>query len=50
MPATPLADNAPAVMLSLVTGTAIRSGLKPAATGHLRTAGFPYILPAQRAR
>jgi hypothetical protein len=42
----PLADNAPEVMLSLVTGTAIPSGLKPAATGHLRTAGFPYVLPA----
>jgi len=46
----PLADNAPEVMLSLVTGTAIPSGLKPAATGHLRTAVFPYVLPAQRAR
>jgi hypothetical protein len=30
--------------------TAIPSGLKPAATGHLRTAGFPYVLPGQRAR
>ena len=46
----PLADNAPEVMLSLVTGTAIPSGLKPAATGHLRTAVFPYVLPGQRAR
>lgn len=46
----PLADNAPEVMLSLVTGTAIPSGLKPAATGHLRTALFPYVLPGQRAR
>ena len=46
----PLADNAPEVMLTLVTGTAIPSGLKPAATGHLRTAGFPYVLPDQRAR
>ena len=46
----PLADNAPEVMLSLVTGTAIPSVLKPAATGHLRTAVFPYVLPGQRAR
>ena len=46
----PLADNAPEVMISLVTGTAIPSGLKPAATGHLRTAGFPYVLPGQRVR
>jgi Domain of unknown function (DUF4331) len=46
----PLADNAPEVMLSLVTGTAVPSGLKPAVTGHLRTAGFPYVLPGQRAR
>ena len=46
----PLADNAPEVMLTLVTGTAIPSGLKPAVTGHLRTAGFPYVLPGQRAR
>jgi len=46
----PLADNAPEVMLSLVTGTAIPSGLKPAVTGHLRTAVFPYVLPGERAR
>jgi hypothetical protein len=41
----PLADNAPEVMLSLVTGTAIRSGLKPAATGHLRTHSSPRSSP-----
>ena len=41
----PLADNAPEVMLSLVTGTAIPSGLKPAVTGHLRTGDFPYVVP-----
>jgi uncharacterized protein DUF4331 len=40
-----LADNAPEVMLSLVTGTAIPSGLKPAVAKHLRDADFPYVVP-----
>jgi hypothetical protein len=39
-----LADNAPEVMLSLVTGTAVPSGLTPGGTRHLRgAAGFPYL-------
>ena len=41
-----LADNAPEVMLSLVTGTAIPSGLKPAVAKHLRDASFPYVVPS----
>jgi hypothetical protein len=39
-----LADNAPEVMLSLVTGTAIPSGLTPAVASHLRSASFPYVV------
>ncbi len=42
----PLADNAPEVMLSLVTGTAVPSGLKPSVAGHLRDSSFPYVVPA----
>jgi hypothetical protein len=39
-----LADNAPEVMLSLVTGTAVPSGLTPGGTRNLRgAAGFPYL-------
>jgi hypothetical protein len=41
-----LADNAPEVMLSLVTGTAIPSGLSPATNERFRTAAFPYVVPA----
>jgi hypothetical protein len=41
-----LADNAPEVALSLVSGTAIPSGLKPAVSKHLREENFPYIRPA----
>ena len=41
-----LADNAPEAMLSLVTGTAVPSGLKPAIARHLRDGGFPYVVPA----
>jgi hypothetical protein len=41
-----LADNAPEVMLSLVTGTAIASGLKPSVAKHLRDPNFPYVVPA----
>ena len=40
------ADNAPEVMLSLVTGTAIPSGLKPSVSGYLRAPQFPYVVPA----
>ncbi|HTR95656.1 MAG TPA: DUF4331 family protein [Trebonia sp.] len=38
-----LADNAPEVMLSLVAGTAVPSGLTPAENEHLHSAGFPYV-------
>jgi Domain of unknown function (DUF4331) len=38
-----LADNAPEVMLSMVTGTAVPSGLTPAVTQQLRGATFPYV-------
>jgi hypothetical protein len=41
-----LADNAPEVMLSLVVGTAIPSGLTPAVSGRLRQDEFPYVVPA----
>ena len=41
-----LADNAPEAMLSLVTGTAVPSGLKPAIARHLRDGSFPYVVPA----
>ncbi len=41
-----LADNAPEVMLSLVAGTAVPSGLKPAVNQHLRGGEFPYVVPA----
>ncbi len=41
-----LADNAPEVMLSLVCGTAIQSGLKPSVAQHLRVPNFPYVVPA----
>ena len=41
-----LADNVPEVMLSLVTCTAVPSGLTSAATSHLRASEFPYVIPA----
>ena len=41
-----LADNAPEVMLSLVAGTAIPSGLKPTVAQKLRSDKFPYVVPA----
>jgi hypothetical protein len=41
-----LADNAPEAMLSLVTNTAVPSGLKPAVSEQYRTADFPYVVPA----
>jgi hypothetical protein len=40
------ADNAPEAMLSLVTNTAVRSGLKPSVSEHLRDSNFPYVVPA----
>ena len=40
------ADNAPEAMLSLVTGMAIPSGLRPSSTQGQRTAAFPYVVPA----
>ena len=40
-----LADNAPEAMLSLVTNTAVPSGLKPSVSEHLRDTTFPYVVP-----
>jgi len=40
------ADNAPEAMLSLVTNTAVPSGLKPSQSEHLRDSNFPYVVPA----
>jgi hypothetical protein len=42
-----LADNAPEAMLSLVTGTAVPSGLSPAVAAPQRDPNFPYVVPAQ---
>jgi hypothetical protein len=41
-----LADNAPEAMLSLVTGTAVPSGLRPSVAKDQRSATFPYAVPA----
>ena len=41
-----LADNAPEVMLSLVAGTAVPSGLKPSVAKNHRADKFPYVVPA----
>jgi hypothetical protein len=41
-----LADNAPEAMLSLVTGTAVPSGLKPSVAKDQRSATLPYVVPA----
>jgi hypothetical protein len=41
-----LADNAPEVMLSLVAGTAVPSGLRPSVSSNLRDRNFPYVVPA----
>jgi len=43
----PMADNAPEAMLSLVTGTAIPSGLRPSVAAGQRAAAFPYVVPAR---
>lgn len=40
-----LADNVPEVMMSLVTGAAVPSGLTPAVNEHLRRPEFPYVVP-----
>ncbi|MGO9488693.1 MAG: DUF4331 family protein [Solirubrobacteraceae bacterium] len=41
------ADNAPEAMLSLVTCTAIPSGLKPSVTAASRSGEFPYVVPTE---
>ena len=41
-----LADNAPEAMLSLVTNTAVPSGLTPSVAKDQRAASFPYVVPA----
>jgi hypothetical protein len=41
----PQADNAPEAMMSLVTNTAVPSGLKPSVAQHLRASQFPYVVP-----
>jgi hypothetical protein len=40
-----MADNAPEVMMSLVTGTAVPSGLKPSVAKGQCGSGFPYVVP-----
>jgi hypothetical protein len=41
-----MADNAPEVMLSLVSGKAVPSGLTPSVTKNQRHDKFPYVVPA----
>ena len=41
-----MADNAPEAMLSLVTNTAVRSGLTPSTNQGQRSGSFPYVTPA----
>jgi hypothetical protein len=41
-----MADNAPEVMLSLVAGTAVPSGLKPSVASNQRANKFPYVVLA----
>jgi Domain of unknown function (DUF4331) len=40
-----LADNAPEAMLSLVTNTAVPSGLSPSVAEQLRATEFPFVVP-----
>ena len=40
-----MADNAPEAMLSLVTNSAVASGLKPATAQGQRSSTFPYVVP-----
>ncbi len=44
----PLADNAPEAMLSLVTNTAVPSGLTSSVSAQLRDRNFPYVVPASK--
>jgi hypothetical protein len=41
-----MADNAPEVMLSLVTAMAVPSGLKASVARDQRASSFPYVVPA----
>jgi len=41
-----LADNAPEVMLSLVTNMAVPAGLRPSVAQDCRTGQFPFVVPA----
>jgi hypothetical protein len=41
-----MADNAPEVMLSLVSGTAVPSGLKASVAQNQRAKDFPYVVRA----
>jgi hypothetical protein len=41
-----MADNAPEAMLSLVTNSAVPSGLKPSTTQDQRSSTFSYVVPA----
>jgi hypothetical protein len=41
-----LGDNAPEVVFSLVTNSAVSTGLPPAGTAGRRTGTFPYVVPA----
>jgi hypothetical protein len=41
-----LGDNAPEVMFSLATNSAVPTGLSPATTTDLRTATFPFVVPS----
>jgi hypothetical protein len=41
-----LADNAPEAMLSLVTNTAVPSGLNASVAEHWRSSHFPYVVPS----
>ena len=43
-----LGDNAPEVVFSLVTNSAVSTGLPPATTAGTRTETFPYVVPATR--
>ena len=42
-----LADNAPEVVFSLVTNSAVSTGLPPSTTNHARTETFPYVVAAR---
>jgi hypothetical protein len=41
-----MADNAPEAMLSLVTNSAVPSGLTPSVAQDQRSSAFPYVVPA----